>query len=340
MNVSAQITTIIPTYRRPQKLDRAIRSVLAQSYRNFEVHVFDNASGDATRDIVNGIAAKDSRVKYFCQPKNVGFVRNFSSGMLSARTTFVNLLGDDDLLLPNFFADAMNSFSRHPEAFLFAGLVSERHGSDRAPWGPVRNLIKPGIYSPPSGFTALMRESVPRLWTGMLFRREVFEQVGTLDETLITQHDHEFVIRVALRWPVVFENSPCAVFFHNTDLIHISELQRRILHGWFQILDKVEHDPGLPSSVRRGAVQCLKRRLRWDLIRSGLLSGINGRSPEAAEAATLLEQEVNSKWSGRALSLLARRGVLGNCMRSIASSAVLANRKWRGIKDHVMRSEP
>lgn len=53
-NVSQKpmITTIIPTYRRPRLLRRAIRSVLNQTYPHFQVCVYDNASGDETATIV------------------------------------------------------------------------------------------------------------------------------------------------------------------------------------------------------------------------------------------------------------------------------------------------
>jgi glycosyltransferase involved in cell wall biosynthesis len=337
VNSPAQITTVIPTFRRPQKVERAIRSVLAQSYPNFEVHIYDNASGDATRDVVGAIAAMDHRVKYFCQPENIGFVKNFSCGMQMARTPFVNLLSDDDLLLPNFFADATASFDRHPQAFLFVGLVSERHG-DGTPYPPPRKLVKPGMYNPPLGFGALMSEAVPRTWTGMLFRRAVFEQIGTLDGALTTQHDHEFVIRTALRWPVVFETIPCGAFFHHDDSIHMSTSRTDCLLGWGQILRKVESDASLPGAVRRRAVRCIKKRLRRDVIRSAVLSSLNGQFQDAAEVAALLEREVDSKWSARALSLLVRHGAVGGSFRLMARSSVHVNRKMRAIKDYVMFS--
>ena len=335
MNSPVQITTVIPTFRRPQKVERAVRSVLAQSYPHFEVHVYDNASGDATSDVVSAIAATDSRVKYFCQPENIGFVRNFSCGMMLARSAFVNLLSDDDLVLPNFFTYAVNSFARYPRAFLFSGLVSERDGSDGTPYAPVRKRIKPGIYNPPLGFRALMQESVPRMWTGMMFRREVFDQIGTLDEALVTQHDHEFVIRVALRWPVVFDNSPCGVFFHNRDSIHTLTSRHEILEGWIQILRKVDRDPGLPSAVSRSAVRCIRRRLRWDLIREGLQLSMSGQLQGAAEAAAVLERDIDSKWTARALSLLTERTSLGNSLRLIVSSALIANRKLKDVGEYV-----
>ena len=60
------ITTIIPTYRRSEKLKRAIQSVLAQTYPHFQICVYDNASGDETADVVAALAKEDSRVQYFC----------------------------------------------------------------------------------------------------------------------------------------------------------------------------------------------------------------------------------------------------------------------------------
>ena len=59
------ITTIIPTYRRPKLLRRAILSVLNQTYTNIQVCVFDNASGDETALVVAELARMDNRVKYF-----------------------------------------------------------------------------------------------------------------------------------------------------------------------------------------------------------------------------------------------------------------------------------
>jgi glycosyltransferase involved in cell wall biosynthesis len=333
-HIPAQITTVIPTFRRPQKVERAVRSVLAQSYPNFEIHVYDNASGDATQDVVSAVAATDSRVKYFCRPENIGFVKNFSTGMKSARTAFVNLLSDDDLLLPNFFADAMSAFGRHPEAFLFAGLVSERD-SDGAPYAPARNLVKPGVYHAPFGFTALMQESVPRLWTSMMFRREVFDQVGVLDETLITQHDHEFVIRVALRWPVVFENTMCGVFFHNRDSIHTSTPRREVLLGWSQIFRKLDRDLSLPTDVRKQAVRCVGRYLRRDLIRRGLLSAVKGQPQEVATVAAFLESEADCKWSGRVMSLLALPGPVGSSLRLAVRLVLIAKRKLNGVRNYL-----
>ena len=96
--VTAQITTVIPTYGRPRLLARAIRSVLYQSYPHFEVHVYDNASGDETREVVSQFALRDSRVKYHVHPRNIGMMENFAFGISDVETPFFSILSDDDFL--------------------------------------------------------------------------------------------------------------------------------------------------------------------------------------------------------------------------------------------------
>ena len=66
----AKVTVIIPTYRRPEFLYRAIASVLAQTYKDFDLLVIDDASQDATREVVGRIA--DERMRYFQNEVNVG----------------------------------------------------------------------------------------------------------------------------------------------------------------------------------------------------------------------------------------------------------------------------
>jgi hypothetical protein len=98
----ALITTVLPTFRRPQLLARAIRSVLDQTVTDFEVHVYDNASGDETSQIVLDIVDRDRRVKYYRHPTNIGAIENFKFGVARVAAPYFNVLSDDDFLLPGF----------------------------------------------------------------------------------------------------------------------------------------------------------------------------------------------------------------------------------------------
>lgn len=95
--------------------------MLQQSYRDFEIRVYDNASGDETREVVENLMVADPRVRYHCHPENIGLVQNIAYGMERATTPFFNVLSDDDLVFPNFFELALSALVKNPDAILFTG---------------------------------------------------------------------------------------------------------------------------------------------------------------------------------------------------------------------------
>ncbi len=236
------ITTLIPTYRRPKLLRRAIRSVLAQTYPNFEVHVFDNHSEDETAAVVQEFSSADPRVKYHCHSQNIGILENFAYAMERVETPFYSFLSDDDFLLPDFFEIAMAGFEAHPQAIVSALLtlfVDERGeltASQVLGW-------KEGLYEPPSGLLEFLKSGF-LTWTGMLFRQEVIDKVGPLDTSAHGYCDTDFLMRTVPRFPLVVTAKPGAVF-----VVHAgsSTSQPRFEAIW----------PGL-ITVMRKATECLE----------------------------------------------------------------------------------
>ena len=94
------ISVCIPTYNRAASLGEALASAQAQTVRDIEILVVDNASTDGTRDIVADKARGDSRIRYVRQAQNVGITRNFTTCITEARGELVKFLCDDDLLEP------------------------------------------------------------------------------------------------------------------------------------------------------------------------------------------------------------------------------------------------
>jgi glycosyltransferase involved in cell wall biosynthesis len=85
-NLETMVTTVIATYRRPKPLQRAIKSVSAQTYPHFQVCVYDNASGDETAAVVRELAESDPRVNYCCHTQNMGAFSSFSYGIEQVAT--------------------------------------------------------------------------------------------------------------------------------------------------------------------------------------------------------------------------------------------------------------
>jgi glycosyltransferase involved in cell wall biosynthesis len=101
---------IIPTYNRASFIDTTIRSVLAQTYRNFEIIIVDDGSTDNTEEIIKNIDNK--KIRYFkIQNSERGFARNY--GTARANGDYITFLDSDDILLPMYFANACESITKY-----------------------------------------------------------------------------------------------------------------------------------------------------------------------------------------------------------------------------------
>lgn len=90
------VSVLVTTFRTGQRAVRAIESILQQSYRNLEVVVVDDASGDDTPQLLAQLAKQDARVRVLVLPTNVGTYVAKSLGLQVARGEFVTCHDSDD----------------------------------------------------------------------------------------------------------------------------------------------------------------------------------------------------------------------------------------------------
>lgn len=95
MSKAPKVSVLIPTYNYARYLDEAIESVLAQSFRDFELIIVDDQSKDNTDDIVKKYL-DDPRVSYFKNPVNLGLVANFNKSLEYASGEYIKYLLADD----------------------------------------------------------------------------------------------------------------------------------------------------------------------------------------------------------------------------------------------------
>jgi glycosyltransferase involved in cell wall biosynthesis len=96
------VSVVIPTYNRPDYLRLALASAVAQSYRNLEIIVCDNASDVDPSGIIAEFA--DPRIRLHRNLRNIGQTPNFLVGLALATGKYVALLGDDDVWREDFIA--------------------------------------------------------------------------------------------------------------------------------------------------------------------------------------------------------------------------------------------
>jgi glycosyltransferase involved in cell wall biosynthesis len=91
------ITIGVPVYNGGDLIDGSLACLARQTFRDFKVLIFDNASSDGTAEIAQAWAARDSRFHHIRQPKNVGGIANFRDALLAADTPWFMWRADDDL---------------------------------------------------------------------------------------------------------------------------------------------------------------------------------------------------------------------------------------------------
>lgn len=285
-----QITTVIPTFQRPAMLRRAIRSVLSQTYKDFRLCIYDNASGDETPEVVDEFRRKDPRVEYLCRPSNIGPHANFMDGAARVETPYFSFLPDDDIVLPHFFEAALEGFRQHPEAALsvLATLHMTPHGFVRGAW--VMEWPEEGLLTPPKGMLCCLRHGNPGLH-GILIRRDIWEEFGGLDEATEPGGDFDFELRVSAQRPIVVCRRPGAI-----QVMHSNAQTASVDLSWVwppvpRIIEKFR-DMDLPPAAKEEALGRLTRLLKRGLfVRGGVRALSDAKWTDAERSADLLEGE-------------------------------------------------
>ncbi|MCX6181567.1 MAG: glycosyltransferase family 2 protein [Bacteroidetes bacterium] len=112
---------VIPTYNRGDLILATLESVLAQSYREFEVIIVDNCSTDDTDRVLQPYIDK-GLIRYIKHDKNYERAKSRNTGMQNAKGDFLTLLDSDDFMYRDCLQDASQYILRNPEIMVFQNM--------------------------------------------------------------------------------------------------------------------------------------------------------------------------------------------------------------------------
>lgn len=115
------ITVIMSAYNAERYIVESVNSILGQSFRDFEIIIFDDASTDKTRDILKKMAIDDERIKLILKRKNYGqkgFINNLNHGLKLAKGKYIARMDADDISDLNRFKIQVKYLELHSEIFL------------------------------------------------------------------------------------------------------------------------------------------------------------------------------------------------------------------------------
>jgi len=205
------VSVVIPLYNKEREVERAIRSVLAQTVRDFEIVVVNDGSTDRGPEIVAGIA--DPRIRLFHQD-NQGVSAARNRGIAEARSDLIAFLDADDEWKPCFLEEILRLRAKYPTASVFATNYLFCDGDGR--------YSAPGIRGIPShpwdgileDYFAIASRSDPPLWTSAVaVTKAAIGSIGGFPVGVKSGEDLLTWARLALRCQVAYSRLPVAVFW-------------------------------------------------------------------------------------------------------------------------------
>jgi glycosyltransferase involved in cell wall biosynthesis len=184
------VAVIIPTYNRAALLERAIASVLGQTWRDFELVVVDDGSTDDTALL--SVLHSDTRLHFFRNEKNRGVSHARNTGVRAASAPWIAFLDSDDEWLPTKLEKQIAWTREHPET----PIVQTRELWIRR--GKRVNPPKTHEKFPGDLFSASLDRCMITP-SSVLLRRDLFETFGGFNESLPACEDYDLWLRVTCR---------------------------------------------------------------------------------------------------------------------------------------------
>ena len=178
-------SVIIPTYNRGPFLEKAVLSVLNQTYTDLELIVVDDGSTDGTEKLISSIT--DTRLKYLKQ-QNYGVSRARNRGLEISRGNLAAFLDSDDLWKPEKLRVTAEYIKLFPNINIFH---TEETWFRRG-----EALCQKKKHTKPSGW--VYQNALPICCIGMstsVVKRKVFDEIGVFDETLEACEDYDLWLR-------------------------------------------------------------------------------------------------------------------------------------------------
>jgi glycosyltransferase involved in cell wall biosynthesis len=269
-------SVVIPLYNKSPHIKKAIDSVLAQSYDNFELIVVDDGSTDGGADIVSQIA--DPRI-HLVHQKNAGVSAARNKGIELAQSDYIAFLDADDYWMPDHLETIKQLIEIYPDCGMYATSyrIRDKNG----------NLTqKPKINKPLGWHIKLDLDKYLELntdqtyfWTGAIcVWKRMFSQAGYFEVGLNTGQDLDMWLRIATHAPVAFINENTAIY--NTGAVNPSTYRWSPEVGVdFLRLTKLIHNTNINDITKNHLYEYYSRRM----IVRGRIALINGYEKEALE---------------------------------------------------------
>jgi len=252
MNTSPPLVSVcVPVYNAEPFLEETLRSVLAQSYRNWELVIVENQSKDRSREVIEKFVdlAADSRIRVHFNEKHLdSAASNMNHAIGLARGQFIKILCADDTLEPDCLTVQVRALEENPAAALAAcgrkvvnakgKLLFHRQGFRRSGFIEGADVIK-GCFR---AGTNLVGEP-----TMVLLRASSLNGIALMNATVPYCVDLDLWLRLMLRGGLVYNREPLATFRVHGQA-DTRRLEARMVGDFFRMAEDISRQAGITIS--------------------------------------------------------------------------------------------
>lgn len=211
-NHKVYFSIILPTYNRLDLLPKAVDSVLAQTYQNFELIIIDDGSSDGTREYIKKNYAsrlESEKIKYIYK-ENSGVCKTRNVGLRVARYPWIAYIDSDNEITSDFLEIYKQAIEQHRNTILF--------------YACVRRIKSHTLIGGEFDYKKLLHRNFIDLGT-FVHHRSLYDQLGGFDENMTRLVDWELIIRYTKEKPVHFIDKVVLLYNDINDHTRISNTE-------------------------------------------------------------------------------------------------------------------
>ncbi|TDE06081.1 glycosyltransferase family 2 protein [Flavobacterium hiemivividum] len=191
-------SVIIPLFNKELFIEATLKSVLNQSYTDFEVIIVNDGSTDNSAQIITKF--DDARIRFFTKD-NAGASAARNYGIEKAQSNYISFIDADDYWYPTFLEEIFEKVNRFPDIKVFSAAIEIETSKTIFP--AHYSIKKTGDFEIVNYFSASTKETV--ICTSCaVFNKSIFEDVGVFDTQIKSGQDTDMWIRIGLKYDVLF----------------------------------------------------------------------------------------------------------------------------------------
>lgn len=269
-----KVAVILTSYNHAPYLEKAIQSLLAQTFQDYEAVAIDDASQDESPAILQRYA---DRLQVVLHSYNQGTYACLNEGIAQTSAPYLAILNSDDLWRPTKLEKQVDLLERHPQiGLVHTGFIFIDAEDRQIPGNPIYVEFLP---NPQGDLLAELVINNRLIASSVMFRRACLERVGLFAECLFGLGDWDMWLRIAEHYEIGWIPEPLTLYrVHGQNAMY----DRRMVRDSIWVREE-RIRKRLPELLKRDGLR-LRKALALSLAALGFLYTVNG-SPVQARAA-------------------------------------------------------